>query len=65
MVIFWKVAPLVKSKMMEIGTLMMSYQPLDDAVNFFRCVISNPAVRHEDIDFLIDEIERLGKDIEL
>ena len=49
---------------MENGTLMIGYQPLDDAVNFFRCVISNPAVVKQDIDFLLEEIERLGKDLD-
>ena len=43
---------------------MIGYQPLDEAVNFFRCVISNPAVSEEDIDFIVKEIERLGKDLE-
>ncbi|CAK8672296.1 glutamate decarboxylase 1-like [Clavelina lepadiformis] len=58
-----KVAPAIKARMMTNGSLMVSYQPLDDKVNFFRNVISNPAVRKEDIDFLIKEIEKLGCDL--
>ncbi|XP_071591094.1 glutamate decarboxylase 2 isoform X1 [Heliangelus exortis] len=58
-----KVAPVIKARMMEYGTTMVSYQPLGDKVNFFRMVISNPAATHQDIDFLIDEIERLGQDL--
>ncbi|XP_073533633.1 glutamate decarboxylase 2 [Phyllobates terribilis] len=58
-----KVAPVIKARMMEYGTTMVSYQPHGDKVNFFRMVISNPAAAHQDIDFLIDEIERLGQDL--
>ncbi|KAG2458300.1 DCE2 decarboxylase, partial [Polypterus senegalus] len=58
-----KVAPVIKARMMEYGTTMVSYQPQGDKVNFFRMVISNPAASFEDIDFLIEEIERLGQDL--
>ncbi|KTG05780.1 hypothetical protein cypCar_00007414 [Cyprinus carpio] len=58
-----KVAPVIKARMMEYGTTMVSYQPQGDKVNFFRMVISNPAATFEDIDFLIEEIERLGQDL--
>uniref|UniRef100_A0A671N7W5 Glutamate decarboxylase 1-like n=1 Tax=Sinocyclocheilus anshuiensis TaxID=1608454 RepID=A0A671N7W5_9TELE len=54
------VAPKIKTKMMEEGFTMIGYQPLEDKVNFFRCVFSNPATQREDVDFLIDEITRLG-----
>ncbi|XP_053571802.1 glutamate decarboxylase 1-like [Bombina bombina] len=58
-----KIAPMIKAQMMEEGTAMITYQPLGDKVNFFRMVLSNPATRKLDIDFLLDEIERLGKDL--
>ncbi|KAA0704948.1 Glutamate decarboxylase 2 [Triplophysa tibetana] len=58
-----KVAPVIKARMMEYGTTMVSYQPQGDKVNFFRMVISNPAATFADIDFLIEEIERLGQDL--
>uniref|UniRef100_A0A8C2JD89 Glutamate decarboxylase 1 n=1 Tax=Cyprinus carpio TaxID=7962 RepID=A0A8C2JD89_CYPCA len=58
-----RVAPKIKAMMMECGTTMVGYQPQGDKVNFFRMVISNPAVTRSDIDFLIDEIERLGQDL--
>jgi len=51
----------LKSIMMEAGTLMVSYQPLGDLPNFFRSIISNIATREEDIDFMLNEMERLGK----
>jgi glutamate decarboxylase len=59
-----QVAPKVKAMMMEKGTTMVGYQPLGNIPNFFRMVISNPAVEAGDVDFLLDEIERLGEEIE-
>ncbi|KAF3843269.1 hypothetical protein F7725_002118, partial [Dissostichus mawsoni] len=38
------------------------HKPQGDKVNFFRMVISNHAATRSDIDFLIEEIERLGFD---
>ncbi|KAL7851660.1 hypothetical protein AOLI_G00220160 [Acnodon oligacanthus] len=57
------VAPKIKAKMMEEGVTMIGYQPLGDKVNFFRCVFSNPATQKEDVDFLLDEITRLGREL--
>lgn len=59
-----KVAAKIKAQMMEEGTVMVSYQPLNEKPNFFRMVFSNPASKKSDIDFLLDEIERLGCDLE-
>jgi len=58
-----QVAPKVKAMMMEKGTTMVGYQPLDKHPNFFRMIISNPAVTIADVDFLLDEIEKLAEDI--
>ncbi|XP_038044200.1 glutamate decarboxylase 1-like isoform X2 [Patiria miniata] len=58
-----KVAPAIKARMMATGTLMVGYQPLGDKVNFFRMVFSNPAATKADVDFLLDETERLGRDL--
>ncbi|XP_055508176.1 glutamate decarboxylase 2 isoform X1 [Leucoraja erinacea] len=58
-----KVAPQIKTRMMKFGTTMVSYQPQGNKVNFFRMVISNPAATQDDIDFLVEEIERLGQDL--
>ncbi|XP_064202588.1 glutamate decarboxylase 1 isoform X1 [Anguilla rostrata] len=58
-----EVAPKIKAKMMEEGSVMIGYQPTSEKVNFFRCVFSNPATRKEDADFLLDEIVRLGCDL--
>ncbi|XP_072020853.1 glutamate decarboxylase 1-like isoform X2 [Amphiura filiformis] len=59
-----KVAPEIKARMMEAGTTMVGYQPLGNNVNFFRMIVSNPASTKADIDYMLDEIERLGKTIE-
>ena len=45
------------------GSLMVGYQPLDDKPNFFRMIISNAATQVEDIYFMLDEIEELGRDL--
>ncbi|XP_071392249.1 glutamate decarboxylase 1 [Centroberyx affinis] len=58
-----QVAPQIKARMMEKGTVLIGYQPLGSKVNFFRCVFSNPATQQEDIDFLLEEIVRLGNDL--
>ncbi|XP_059913896.1 glutamate decarboxylase 1 isoform X1 [Gadus macrocephalus] len=58
-----EVAPQIKAKMMEEGTTLIGYQPLGSNVNFFRCVFSNPATQHEDVDFLLEEIARLGSNL--
>ena len=58
-----QVAPKIKAMMMESGTVMVGYQPQGNKVNFFRMVVSNLAVTQSDIDFLTDEIERLGHDL--
>ncbi|XP_017343638.1 cysteine sulfinic acid decarboxylase [Ictalurus punctatus] len=58
-----KVAPLIKERMMKRGSMMVGYQPLDGRVNFFRMVILSPQLQHSDLDFFLDEIERLGKDL--
>uniref|UniRef100_A0A665VL67 Zgc:163121 n=1 Tax=Echeneis naucrates TaxID=173247 RepID=A0A665VL67_ECHNA len=58
-----QVAPRIKGRMMEKGSVLIGYQPLGTRVNFFRCVFSNPATQQEDIDFLLDEISCLGHDL--
>ncbi|CAG7833779.1 unnamed protein product [Allacma fusca] len=58
-----EVTPIIKQKMMEKGTLMIGYQPQGDIPNFFRNIISNPAVKKADVDFLVSEIDRIGEDL--
>ncbi|CAL1542704.1 unnamed protein product [Lymnaea stagnalis] len=60
-----KVAPKLKARMVSAGTMMIGYQPLSSKglVNFFRVVVHNPACDHSDMDFVISEMERLGRDL--
>ncbi|XP_031700960.1 cysteine sulfinic acid decarboxylase isoform X1 [Anarrhichthys ocellatus] len=58
-----KVAPVIKERMMKQGTMMVGYQPLGNKVNFFRVVVFSPQLSQKDMDFFIDEIERLGIDL--
>ncbi|KAK6970781.1 cysteine sulfinic acid decarboxylase [Biomphalaria glabrata] len=57
------VAPVVKQRMTEQGTLMIGYQPDGDLVNFFRMVLVNPNITNSDMDFVVNEIIRLGCDL--
>lgn len=66
--IFWtinvfQITPILKGKMMEVGTLMVGYQPLNEIPNFFRNIISSAAVTKGDVDFLLSELDRLGQDL--
>ncbi|RWS21761.1 glutamate decarboxylase-like protein, partial [Leptotrombidium deliense] len=58
-----KITAKLKARMMNSGTLMISYQPLGDKPNFFRNIISNPGVKEKDVDFLLAELDRLGHDL--
>ncbi|NWI04602.1 CSAD decarboxylase, partial [Tichodroma muraria] len=64
---FWdklgKVAPAIKEKMIRKGSMMVGYQPHGSRVNFFRQIITNPAVTRQDLDFFLDEIQELGWDL--
>ncbi|TNN82531.1 Cysteine sulfinic acid decarboxylase [Liparis tanakae] len=61
--IVFEVAPAIKERMMKQGTMMVGYQPLGNKVNFFRMVVFSPLLSQKDMDFFLDEIERLGKDL--
>uniref|UniRef100_A0A336MQR1 CSON003354 protein n=1 Tax=Culicoides sonorensis TaxID=179676 RepID=A0A336MQR1_CULSO len=58
-----KICPIIKSRMMEQGTIMVGYQPDDRRPNFFRSIISSAAVHKEDVDYMLNEIDRLGCDL--
>uniref|UniRef100_A0A182QH49 Glutamate decarboxylase n=1 Tax=Anopheles farauti TaxID=69004 RepID=A0A182QH49_9DIPT len=58
-----KVAPKVKERMMKDGSMMITYQPIHDKPNFFRLVLQNSSLDKADMNYIIDEIERLGKDL--
>ncbi|KAL0157835.1 hypothetical protein M9458_045911, partial [Cirrhinus mrigala] len=55
--------PMYAIRMMKRGTMMVGYQPMDGHVNFFRMVVVSPRLTTKDMDFFLDEIEKLGKDL--
>ncbi|CAH0547653.1 unnamed protein product [Brassicogethes aeneus] len=58
-----KVAPKIKEKMMREGTMMVTYQPLRETPNFFRIVFQSSGLNKSDMTYLIEEFERLGRDL--
>ncbi|XP_063880876.1 cysteine sulfinic acid decarboxylase-like isoform X2 [Scylla paramamosain] len=61
-----KVAPSIKERMVQQGTLMVGYSPIavKKLVNFFRMVTTcTPTPTPAHMDFVLDEIERLGEDL--
>lgn len=58
-----QICPIIKGRMMEAGTLMVGYQPDDRRPNFFRSIISSQAVTKQDVEFMLNEIDRLGQDL--
>lgn len=59
-----KVAPTIKARMISKGSVMMTYQPMKELPNFFRMTLTTPA-SEEDVDWLLNEIELLGSDINI
>ncbi|KAI8498905.1 hypothetical protein Bbelb_233580 [Branchiostoma belcheri] len=58
-----QVAPVIKDRMTKKGNMMVQYQPLEGVPNFFRLVMANGETTRQDLDFLVEEIERLGADL--
>nr|CAD7423960.1 unnamed protein product [Timema monikensis] len=58
-----EIAPRMKEQMMRKGSLMIGYQPLRNWPNFFRFVVQNSGVTRQDIDYVLDELERLGTNL--
>ncbi|XP_047115868.1 cysteine sulfinic acid decarboxylase-like [Schistocerca piceifrons] len=58
-----KVAAKLKELMMKKGSMMINYQPLRNWPNFFRFVVQNSAVTHADIDYFLEELDRLGSSL--
>lgn len=59
----FQVAPKIKERMTMNGSMLVGYQPDGHRVNFFRMIISNLEIAHEDMDFVVNEIDRLGRDL--
>ena len=50
-------------RMQKKGSLLVGFSPVPGVPTFFRMVIMNELVTHEDMDFVLDEIERNGEDL--
>ncbi|XP_013110104.2 cysteine sulfinic acid decarboxylase [Stomoxys calcitrans] len=57
------VAPKCKEGMIKKGSMMVTYQPLHDLPNFFRIVLQNSCLNESDMNYFLDEIERLGSSL--
>ena len=55
----------LKAAMVASGTMMISYQPLRNFPNFFRMVTVSPSADEADMDFVLDELERLGNGLQV
>nr|XP_045619575.1 cysteine sulfinic acid decarboxylase-like [Procambarus clarkii] len=61
-----KVAPLLKARMVEAGTVLVGYQPLPEKglVNFFRMINTcEPPPTTQDMDYVLQQMETLGADL--
>ncbi|XP_073939569.1 cysteine sulfinic acid decarboxylase isoform X7 [Castor canadensis] len=58
-----QVAPMLKERMVKEGSMMIGYQPHGPRANFFRVIVANPTLTRADMDFLLNELERLGQDL--
>jgi glutamate decarboxylase len=58
-----ELCPRIKSRMMKAGSVMVGYTRDGKLPNFFRSIISQEGTTEKDIDFLLDEIDRLGQDL--
>ena len=59
----FQIAPKIKAAMMEKGNIMVTYQPLGALPNFFRVAVSNPGLTTADLDFVLDELERIVEEM--
>lgn len=59
-----QVAPIIKARMIEKGSVMITYQPLGELPNFFRMTLTTPT-SEQDMDWILTEIEALGNDIDI
>ncbi|XP_011499286.1 PREDICTED: cysteine sulfinic acid decarboxylase [Ceratosolen solmsi marchali] len=56
-------APIIKSRMVKKGSMLITYQPLRGQPNFFRLVLQNSGLTEADMHFFVEEIERLSDDL--
>lgn len=60
------IAPTIKERMIKQGTMMIGYTPMahKGLVNFFRMVVNcQPPPTKENMDFVVEQIEKYGEDL--
>jgi glutamate decarboxylase len=58
-----QIAPKIKERMIKKGSMMVTYQPMRDQPNFFRLVLQNSGTERADMDYFVQEFERLSSDL--
>eukprot|EP00761_Pharyngomonas_kirbyi_P001339 gb/GECH01001343.1/.p1 GENE.gb/GECH01001343.1/~~gb/GECH01001343.1/.p1 ORF type:complete len:511 (+),score=121.63 gb/GECH01001343.1/:1-1533(+) len=59
-----QVTQAIKRKMQHAGTMLVNFQPLGkDLPNFFRMILNCPQVNSDDMEFVLEEIDRLGHNL--
>lgn len=59
-----QVAPESKKRLVMEESLMLGFQPMKKTnFNVFPMACVSPQIKKEDLDFILDEIERLEKDL--
>ena len=53
----------IKAQMQHRGKTMVAYQPMGGKPNFFKLVTISPYVTHNDLDFVLKEIEEIGQEL--
>ena len=61
----FQIGPKIKEKMMTSGSMMIGYCPLESRgyVNFFRIIVNGVQLDEKDVDYVIETIDVMGKDL--
>nr|XP_009858609.1 cysteine sulfinic acid decarboxylase isoform X1 [Ciona intestinalis] len=57
------IIPTIKTRMQKSGTLLVGYTPVGKIPTFFRMTVMNDKANFSDMDFVLDEIVKNGKDL--
>ncbi|XP_067946141.1 cysteine sulfinic acid decarboxylase-like isoform X2 [Watersipora subatra] len=58
-----KVAPAIKARMQQKGSMLVGYQPQGEFVNFFRMVVAKANHERQDMDFVVSTISSYGEEL--
>jgi glutamate/tyrosine decarboxylase-like PLP-dependent enzyme len=57
------IPPKIKRELVDRGSMMTGYQPIDDKPNFFRMIVISEDVTFEDMEFVVNEIDSIGRNL--